>query len=211
MDFSLLPPMLVATSVFSLALTAPPFFGAGRRIGRTDAPLSTIRCSAFFDTDCRLIRTTGPAGGEIDRFVPVHGGMLLTRPGEGMDARLEPVLLDEEVAAPFLAQDGSIKAWLGTAIEGRLAQHGIQDDDSGEQPPGFWLLELSHLPEPPSILDGSWTALKQACVGPGPHKVRQAACCKPKEHVTAPPPVARRGSNPSAVAPGRLWRTRILA
>ena len=83
-----------------------------------------------------------------------------------MDARLEPVLLDEEVAAPFLAQDGSIKAWLGTAIEGRLAQHGIQDDDSGEQPPGFWLLELSHLPEPPSILDGSWTALR-AAGGPG--------------------------------------------
>ena len=34
------------------------------------------------------------------------------------------------------------------------------------QPPGFWLLELSHLPDPPSILDGSWTALRAAS-GPG--------------------------------------------
>ena len=114
------------------------------------------------------MRTTGPAGGEVERFVPVHEGRLLTRPAaEGTDARLEPVLLDAEAAAPFLAQDGSIQAWLGTASEGPLAQHGIHDDASGGvQPPGFWLLELSHLPDPPSILDGSWTALRAAS-GPG--------------------------------------------
>ena len=128
---------------------------------------NSIKCSAFFDTECRLMRTTGPAGGEVDRFVPVHDGKLLTRPAaEGTDARLEPVLLDAEAAAPFLAQDGSIKAWLGTAKEGPLAQHGIHDDASGGQPPGFWLLELSHLPDPPSILDASWTPLR-AAGGPG--------------------------------------------
>ena len=128
---------------------------------------TTIRCSAFFDTECRLKRTTGPAGGEVDRFVPVFSGKLLTRPAaQGTDARLEPVLLDAEAASPFLTQDGSIQAWLGTATEGPLAQYGIHDDESGKQPPGFWLLELSHLPEPPAILDGSWTPLR-AAGGPG--------------------------------------------
>jgi NAD+ diphosphatase len=150
--------MLVVSRALSAALLLP-----GAPPSRASAP---IRCSAFFDTECRLTRTTGPTGGEVDRFVPVHGGKLLTRPAEGTDARLEPVLLDSEAAAPFLAQDGSIQAWLGTATEGPLAKYGINDDE-GEQPPGFWLLELSHLPEPPSILDGtSWTPLR-AAGGPG--------------------------------------------
>lgn len=160
--------MLLCSGVH--ALSASVFFDTSGRLQRGVMPGRTptsIRCSAFFDTECRLIRTAGPAGGEVDRFVPVHSGKLLTRPAaEGTGARLEPVLLDSEAAAPFLAQDGSIQAWLGTATEGPLAQHGIHDDDGVEQAPGFWLLELSHLPEPPSILDGSWTALR-AAGGPG--------------------------------------------
>ena len=130
--------------------------------GTSPVRATTPRCAAFFDTQCRLKRTPGPVGGEVDRFVPVHGGKLLTRPAaESTGARLEPVLLDADAAAPYLAQDGSVQAWLGTAAEGPLAQHGLE-----EQPPGFWLLELSHLPEPPSILDGTWTALR-AAGGPG--------------------------------------------
>lgn len=116
--------------------------------------------TAFFDTEGRLMRTAGPVGGEVDRFVPVYKGVCLTRPAPEEDARLAPVLLDAATAAPFLAQDGSIQAWLGTATEGRLAQYGDAD-----QPPGFWLLDVSHLPTPP-LLDGGWTPLR-ASGGPG--------------------------------------------
>lgn len=116
--------------------------------------------TAFFDTEGRLMRTAGPVGGEVDCFVPVYKGVCLTRPAPEEDARLAPVLLDAATAAPFLAQDGSIQAWLGTATEGRLAQYGNAD-----QSPGFWLLDLSHLPVPPK-LDGGWTPLR-ASSGPG--------------------------------------------
>ena len=161
--------LTVVAALRPVATLRAVFFDTAGRLERGKSRrATTTRCSAFFDTECRLRRTTGPTGGEVDRFVPVHCGKLLTRPAaEGTDARLEPVLLDADAAAPFLAQDGSIRAWLGTATEGPLAQHGILDDELGElQPPGFWLLELSHLPEMPSIRDGTWTPLR-AAGGPG--------------------------------------------
>jgi len=116
--------------------------------------------SPFFDTEGRLSRTTGPAGGEVNRFVPVHNGRVLVRES---GSNTEPVLLTDEQAAPLLEERDCIQAWLGSAHDdGPLGAHGADG-----KPTAFWLIELSHLPEPPRLVEGARWAPLRAARGPG--------------------------------------------
>ena len=77
----------------------------------------------------------------------------------------EPEFLSESQAAPFLADDKCISAWLGECNEGALAA-------GSDGTVGYRLLELSHLPESPDaaalgVEEGTqWTPLR-ASRGPG--------------------------------------------
>ena len=58
-------------------------------------PCVAALSASFFDTECRLIRTTGPTGTEVNRFVPVYKGMLLVRGDATATEPCAPLLLDE--------------------------------------------------------------------------------------------------------------------
>ena len=127
---------------------------------RAGVPLATV----FFDPEGRLERGRGPSGELAStRYVPVHSGDLLVRPAE--DGMFEPEFLSESQAAPFLADENCISAWLGECNDGALAK-----DSDGTV--GYRLLELSHLTEPPDaaalgVKTGAQWAPLRASRGPG--------------------------------------------
>ncbi|KAL1530567.1 hypothetical protein AB1Y20_001468 [Prymnesium parvum] len=146
------PLLPTSASAFVSPPSWPRLHGAVR-LSRAGSIHSTV----FFDPEGRLHRTRGPSAAQATvRFVPVYAGLLLMQPGEhGM---LDPLFLSEAQAAPFLAAEGSINAWLGESDEGALA-------DGSNGTVGYRLLELSHLPEQPSAASmgeesAQWVALR---------------------------------------------------
>lgn len=106
----------------------------------------------FFDTHGRLERGKSSTGALQKLYVPVcDGESLLTADGDAW----RPTLLSEEDAAPLLQDEGTLEAFLGTAQTGVL---GSAD---------YWLLDVSHLDEPPELGDGTWKPLR-ARAGPSP-------------------------------------------
>ncbi len=143
--------------MFALLLAlAPP-------LALTSAAASSVGAAPFFDTNLRLQRTTAPAADSVPMYVPVYKGDLCVAPVAAQAERgrdCEPVLLSVEAASKFLDHDECIAQWLGTAEDGSaLAAHA-----EGEETPGFWLLELSHLETAPEL--GTWAPLR-ASRGPG--------------------------------------------
>ena len=97
--------------------------------------------------------------------MPVYKGehcilpVVVTPPAGTRGRDCTPLLLSADEATPYLEHEDCIAAWLGTAEEGPLGEH-------APETPGFWLLELSHLPEAPAIGEGKWAPLR-ASRGPG--------------------------------------------
>ena len=155
--------------------------------------LASLVGPPFFDTSGRLERTTAPpAEGGVAKYVPIYkgnvcvspatdvleerlakrretlllgagyGGLTVAEVDKTIDQAREkasdlclPTFLCEEEAAPFCGHEDAVKAWLGSVREGSLAE----DDEASN----FWLLDVSHLPEPPQMPRGGvWTALRAA-------------------------------------------------
>ena len=119
------------------------FLASGARAASMAAP--------FFTTEGRLMRG---AGADLTKqFVPVHKGMSLIQPAAG--GGLEAALVSEAAARPYV--DGATETLIGTAEEGALGRRAAGG--------AFWLLDVSHLPEPPAPaalgLDGAtWQPLR---------------------------------------------------
>jgi len=96
----------------------------------------------LFDTQGRLQRTANPPAPLPDanhRYVVVHkGDVLVETTNDVVDARF----LDQQEAAP-LVDDGSIVAWLGTL-----------------QSKGYWMLDVSHKAQPPSVKGAAFAPLR---------------------------------------------------
>ena len=133
----------------------------------------------FFDTAGRLERTAAPPDPPAPAtFVPIHSGNVLVTPDGASDCGLcAPTFLTEAEAETFLAQDGCVKAWLGSAHAGGLAagtsplssegEGGEEVEEGAPEPRHFWLLDVSHLTEAPVMPNGGvWTPLRAAS-GPG--------------------------------------------
>lgn len=115
----------------------------------------------FFDTRGRLQRGEAETAG-VRLYVPVHSGLCLVRSDNS--GGFEPVLLTKGQVAPFLAPGTCLEAWLGTAAEGSLASLAAAaltesasngGDGQGTAEAGFWLLDLSHLPQAPDFAEAS--------------------------------------------------------
>ena len=105
----------------------------------------------FFDTSGRFQR--GVKTGASTFYTAVHDGKSLVH----HDAAWRPALLSFAEAEDALASDGSVAAFLGSVDE---------HSDSPLAAGDYWLLETSHLPEPPALLDGAvWEPLR-ASAGP---------------------------------------------
>ena len=119
------------------------FLASGARAASMAAP--------FFTTEGRLMRG---AGADLTKqFVPVHKGLSLIQPAAG--GGLEAALVSEAAARPYV--DGATETLIGTAEEGALGRRAAGG--------AFWLLDVSHLPEPPAPaalgLDGAtWQPLR---------------------------------------------------
>jgi len=139
----------------TLGIAAPETWTSCRR---HTAVCAQKLSSPFFSTDGRLLRGAPPPDNENNEvqsrvFVPVYKGLSLVRPSSLEDQRLfEPALLSEDQAAPFLKHPESIETWLGSASEGELPRL-VTSACSIQGLSGFWLLELSHLPEQPTASD----------------------------------------------------------
>eukprot|EP00929_Paragymnodinium_shiwhaense_P080915 TRINITY_DN42245_c0_g1_i1.p1 TRINITY_DN42245_c0_g1~~TRINITY_DN42245_c0_g1_i1.p1 ORF type:complete len:403 (-),score=39.82 TRINITY_DN42245_c0_g1_i1:212-1420(-) len=126
-----------------------------------------IQCRArpaFFDTSGRLQRGPPPKDAVDRLYVPVYNGLSLVRPAspEGF----EPIILSTTQAAKYTSQEGCLEVWLGNATEGALGASAEEAASTAGTYDGFWLLDLSHLAEPPSMSDlglpedGQWAKLR---------------------------------------------------
>lgn len=141
--------------------------GARRVSSLQSAWGSAASVAPFFDTQGRMQRLPRPPPGVPQFFVPVYAGKSLVQPAGG--ASFEPVLLTGAEAAVFTEQHGEcLQVWLGAA-QGPLARlaAGVEGAGAGDASaaPGFWLLDMSGLPEAPSPTGLSreaaeWTPLR---------------------------------------------------
>ena len=135
-----------------------------RRVIIALLPVTTFALSAvpYFDTANRLQRSASPPDGIEPRYIPVYRGELCVAPvGNDGGCACEPVLFDSAAAAEWTDDTDAFTTWLGTAEEGALA-----DLAPADKVPGFYMLDLSHLPEAPSLGEGRWAPLR-AARGPG--------------------------------------------
>ena len=145
-----------------------------RRASGLSFLLASLLCASglqlpFFDTNNRLQRSNAPPSHIKRAYVPLYDGKLCVQPVSGLADEhavrdCAPVLLSEDEATQWISDETAIVIWLGSAEEGPL--HAAADTQDG-QTPGFFALDLSHLPEPPVLgQHGRWAPLR-ATRGPG--------------------------------------------
>mmetsp|Transcript_66422 Transcript_66422/g.110443 ORF Transcript_66422/g.110443 Transcript_66422/m.110443 type:complete len:344 (-) Transcript_66422:159-1190(-) len=114
---------------------------------------------AFFDTGGRLLRGGAIVPLSKRLYVPVHNGNCLIN--ESDTNICNAVFLSQCEAEPFIEQAGCITAYIGAPAAGGFAQVGSIE----EGPVSFFLLDVSHLAEPPEVPCGpdcKWRALRSS-------------------------------------------------
>ena len=136
--------LVAAATCWAAAALRAPLFDTQGRCGSASQRVWSRRWRSVdvtFSTR-RLQRTANPPAPLPDanhRYVVVHkGDVLVETTNDVVDARF----LDQKEAAP-LVDNGSIVAWLGTL-----------------QSKGYWMLDVSHKAQPPSVKGAAFAPLR---------------------------------------------------